>query len=119
MKQITDFIDNPEERTISEVFVSVLRQRRDYDFPIDNFQCDLDGYGSRKFDIDLDAISPLNKTLMVHNRFMMMLLRDYAFEHYNAVIDHWDKTGHDYFHRDMGSTAQDFAEIFKKYNLPE
>lgn len=119
MKQITEFVETPKEKTISEVFVSVLGQRRDYDFHGDYFQRDLDGYGSLTNKVDLDAMSRINLLRLAHNRTMLAILGTRYPNHYNAVIDHWDKTGHDYFHRDMCSTAQDFAEIFKKYNLPE
>jgi hypothetical protein len=118
MIKLTDFTDNPEKIIFSEIFSAVLIKRMDYPSKSDYFQCDLDGYGSCSDKVDFNNVNG-NLRAIECNRALISVLKNYAPNHYNAVIDHWNETGHDYFHRDMASTKADFQELFKQYNLPE
>ena len=95
MKQITEFVETPKEKTISEVFVSVLGQRRDYDFHGDYFQRDLDGYGSLTNKVDLDAMSRINLLRLAHNRTMLQMMLNehepelWIFGHHHRSVDQY------------------------------
>lgn len=119
MKNITDFVDNPYKKTIADVFVFMLNQRESYPCTSDYFRCDLDGYGSCSDKIDFNIVNSENLMAMAHNRAIMTVLKAGLPYYYNAVINHWDKTGHDYFSREFGASKEDFQELFKQYNLPE
>ena len=116
--KLTDFIDNRSEIIFSELFSDVLKKRMGYPLKSFNFQCDLDGYGSCADKVDLDSVNGNLRAISV-NRALISVLKNYAPNHYNAVIEHWHQTGHDYFSREFGASKEDFQELFRKYNLPE
>lgn len=116
--KLTDFIDNPSEIIFSELFSHVLKIRINYPSESFYFQCDLDGYGSCADKVDLYSVNG-NLRAIECNRALISVLKNYAPNHYNAVIKHWSETGHDYFSREFGASKDDFQELFKKYNLPE